>query len=79
MTCININDPQQRQYVAAVQTKAALKLAIAGVKASRHHTNKEWMTAAETITGRKFKARDYAGAVAALEQKIIELIATEKP
>jgi len=46
---------------------SGLKLyAKTGMKPNAHYTPKNMMAAAERITGKKFKARDYLGAAAAL-------------
>lgn len=57
-------------YQAAV-VKSALKLyAKTGMKANRAYTPKNMMATASAITGKKFKARDYEGAIKALEEWI---------
>jgi hypothetical protein len=57
-------------YQAAV-IKSALKLyARTGMKANRAYTPSNMMRMATIITGQKFKARDYHGAVAGLENWI---------
>ncbi|MBS3648827.1 hypothetical protein KEU06_09435 [Pseudaminobacter sp. 19-2017] len=57
----------------AITIKTALKLyAKTGIKANRAYTPKAMMTMAEKITGQKFRARDYLGAVAGLETWIDE-------
>lgn len=53
----------------AIALKSALKLyAATGIKANRAYTPKNMMTTAKAITGKTFKARDYAGAIKALEE-----------
>lgn len=57
-------------YVA-VSLKHGIKLyAKTGMRPNRAWTPKAMMAKASEITGKKFKARDYAGAVAALEEWI---------
>jgi hypothetical protein len=57
-------------YRAAV-IKSGLKLYLkTGMKPNRAYTPSAMMRVASEITGKKFKARDYAGAVAALEDWI---------
>jgi len=51
---------------AAIRTALAL-YAKTGLKVNRAYTPTAMMRAASSITGRTFKARDYAGAIAALE------------
>lgn len=58
---------------AAIALKHGLKLyAATGMRPNRMYTPKNMMAAAERTTGKKFKARDYAGAVEALELWIAE-------
>lgn len=53
----------------AVTLKSGLKLfARTGMKPNRLWTSKAMMAKAAQITGKKFKARDYDGAIAALEE-----------
>jgi hypothetical protein len=53
---------------AAITLKSGLKLyAKTGMKPNALWTPKNMMAKATQITGQKFKARDYMGAVAALE------------
>ncbi len=52
----------------AMTLKHALKLyAKTGIKANRAYTPSAMMRLASGITGKRFKARDYIGAIAALE------------
>ena len=52
----------------AIVIKGALKLyANTGIKANRDYTPKNMMAMVLKITGKKLKARDYMGGVAALE------------
>lgn len=39
-----------------------------GIRPNRHYTPGKMMKAAETITGKKFKSRDYVGAARAIRQ-----------
>jgi len=53
----------------AIALKAGLRLyAVTGMKPNSAWTPKAMMTRAASITGKTFKARDYAGAIAALEE-----------
>lgn len=53
----------------AVALKSALRLyAKTGMKANRAYTPKNMMALAAQITGKKFKARDYDGAISSLEE-----------
>lgn len=55
------------QIFRAAAIASALRLyADTGMRVNRAYTPRAMMTAAAEITGRKFKARDYAGAAAAL-------------
>ena len=57
----------------AISLKSGLKLfAKTGMKPNRLWSPKNMMAKASEITGKKFKARDYDGAVAALEEWIAE-------
>lgn len=57
----------------AVTLKSAIKLyARTGMKANRAYTPKNMLAKASEITGKTFKARDYDGAVAALEAWLAE-------
>lgn len=57
-------------YVAAT-LKSALKLyANTGMKVNRAYTPKAMMAKAAELTGKTFKARDYMGAVDALQEMI---------
>lgn len=58
---------------AMITLKSALKLyAKTGMKANRAYTPTAMMRTASRMTGKTFKARDYAGAIAALEEAIKE-------
>lgn len=57
----------------AISLKSAIKLyARTGMKANRAYTPKNMLAKASEITGKAFKARDYDGAIAALEAWIAE-------
>ena len=61
------------QTYRAIVIKSGLKLyAKTGMKPNRAYTPSNMMAVASEITGKKFKARDYAGAIAALETWIKE-------
>lgn len=56
---------------AMITLKSALSLyAKTGMKVNRAYTPTAMMRTASRMTGRTFKARDYAGAIAALEETI---------
>jgi hypothetical protein len=64
----------------ALVLKQGLKLfAATGMKPNRQWTPSAMMKLAASITGKKFKARDYLGAVAELEKWIAENGATADP
>lgn len=54
-------------YVAIVLKSGLSLYAKTGMRPNRAWTPKAMMTRAAQITGQTFKARDYAGAIAALE------------
>lgn len=56
----------------AIAIKNGIKLLKIGMKANRDYTLKNCRMMAEKITGQEFKARDYDGMIAALEQWIEE-------
>lgn len=63
----------QVSVFAMITLKSALSLyAKTGMKANRAYTPTAMMRTASRMTGKKFKARDYAGAIAALEEVIKE-------
>lgn len=56
---------------AMITLKSALSLyAKTGMKVNRAYTPTAMMRTASRMTGRKFKARDYAGAIVALDECI---------
>lgn len=59
-------------FRAAAICSALYLYAEHGIKANRAYTPKAMMAAAAQITGKKFKARDYKGAHAALKAWVIE-------
>ena len=61
----------QVSVFAMITLKSALSLyAKTGMKVNRAYTPTAMMRTASRMTGRTFKARDYAGAIAALEEAI---------
>jgi hypothetical protein len=65
--------PAAVSIYVAVTLKSGLRLYDAtGIKPNRMWTGKAMMAKASEITGKKFKARDYQGAVAALEEWIAD-------
>lgn len=61
----------QVNVFAMITLKSALKLyAKTGMKDNRAYTPTAMMRTASRMTGKTFKARDYAGAIAALEEAI---------
>lgn len=73
MSTLDMSDPVQANYFHVCQTKSMLKLAARGMKHSRV-SNKQLMGLAEKLTGKKFKPRDYIGAIEALELKKEEIL-----
>lgn len=55
-------------YVALTLASALKLYAKTGMKANRAYTPKNMIAKASQITGKKFKARDYLGAAAALKE-----------
>jgi len=67
---LDMRDPEQLDYFRVVQAKGAIKLYMScGMNAARGMTISKWMAIARELTGKQFAARDYAGAVKALEQR----------
>ena len=61
--------PSKIQGVQALVVASALNLyAKTGMSVNRAYTPKNMMATAESILGKKFKARDYAGAAKALRE-----------
>ena len=64
----------QVSVFAMITLKSALSLyAKTGMRVNRAYTPTAMMRTASRMTGRTFKARDYAGAIAALEETIAEV------
>ena len=59
-------------YQAAVIRQALTMYKKTGMKVNRAYSPKAMMLTAERITGKTFKARDYAGAIDALNEWIAE-------
>lgn len=55
-------------YAAIVVAKGLEVYEKTGMKVNRAYTPKNMMTMAAKVTGKKFKARDYLGAAAALRE-----------
>lgn len=66
MTAIVANPDRNR--MAAIAAKHGLRAILLGARLNRAYTPKACMAAASRVTGKQFKARDYAGAIAALEE-----------
>lgn len=62
-------DPNRLQAVAAKHGLKAIKL---GMRLNRAYTPAACRAAAERFTGKKFKARDYDGMIAAIDAKLKE-------
>ena len=64
MTSCNLNEIQRYQVNVI---KKALELYVkSGIQVNRMYTPKNMMATASVLTGKKFKARDYKGAIEAL-------------
>jgi len=59
-------------YQCIVLASALRLYARARIKANRSYTPRNMIAAAETLTGKKFKARDYTGAADALSAMVQE-------
>lgn len=68
MTTIDMHNPEEAKYFAICQVKGMLKLAALGMQHSRV-SKRQLMQHARDLTGQNFKARDYDGAIKALEDK----------
>lgn len=62
-------DPSRLSAIAAKHGLKAIKL---GMRLNRAYTPANCRRAAEQFTGRKFKARDYDGMMAAIDEKLKE-------
>lgn len=57
-----------RDRMGAVAAKHGLKAIKRGMRLNTSYTPKNCRTMAERLTGKKFKARDYDGMIAALDE-----------
>lgn len=63
---ILVNPPRDR--ISAIAAKQGLKAIKIGMRLNTAYTPKNCRAVAEKLTGKKFKARDYDGMIAALEE-----------
>lgn len=70
MSATVIDTPQGVRKFQAIAIKGGLKACKIGMRVNRAYTPANCMKMATQITGHKFKARDYDGTIAALEQFI---------
>lgn len=59
-----------RNRIAAIAAKQGLKAIKIGMRLNTSYTPKNCRRIAEEFTGKKFKARDYDGMIAALEEAL---------
>jgi hypothetical protein len=71
MTGFTIHNPD-RNRLAAIAAKQGLKAIKVGMRLNSSYTPKRCREVAEQFTGKKFKARDYDGMIAAIEAKLQE-------
>jgi len=57
-----------RNRIGAIAAKSGLKAIKLGMRLNTAYTPKNCRAMAERLTGKKFKARDYDGMIAALEE-----------
>jgi hypothetical protein len=60
--------PVDRNRVGAIAARAGLRAIKVGMRLNTAYTPKNCRTMAEKVTGKKFKARDYDGMIAALDK-----------
>lgn len=72
MTIIAQGPAEVGRYQMIVIRRAIMMYRDTGMKANRAYTPKNMRLMTERITGKKFKAKDYNGMVAALTEKIDE-------
>lgn len=65
-----IDTPEGIAHYQILVVKQGLKAIKIGMRLNRSYTPKNLKLMTEKITGRKFKARDYDGMMAALEEKL---------
>lgn len=70
MTVIATGAEEVGRYQMIVIRRAIMMYRDTGMKANRAYTPKNMKLMAEKITGKKFKARDYDGMIAALTEKL---------
>lgn len=61
-----------RNRLAAISAKAGLRAIKVGMRLSSAYTPRRCRQIAEEFTGKKFKARDYDGMIAAIQEKLDE-------
>jgi len=66
---IDMRDPNQAEYFQVVTIKAHLRLVAAGMQPPRGITKTRLLQRARELTGAAIKARDYDGAIKALEAR----------
>ena len=66
MTAFTIVNPDPRR-LSAIAAKHGLKAIKIGMRLNRAYTPANCRQVAENVSGKKFKARDYDGMIAALE------------
>lgn len=71
MSGFTIINPDPRR-VAAIAAKQGLKAIKVGMRLNSSYTPKRCREVAEQFTGKKFKARDYDGMIAAITEKLEE-------
>ena len=59
-----------RNRLAAIAAKAGLRAIKIGMRANRAYTPTRCRQIAQEFTGKKFKARDYDGMIAAIQEKL---------
>lgn len=62
--------PSEISRYQMIVVKQGLKAIKIGLRVNRAYTPKNLRAMTERITGKKFKARDYDGMIAALEEKL---------
>lgn len=69
MTGFTIVNPD-RNRLAAIAARAGLRAIKVGMRVNRAYTPARCREVAEQFTGRKFKARDYDGMIAAITEAL---------
>lgn len=65
-----IDTPEGIATYQMLAVKHGLKACAKGFRLNRAYTPKNLRAMAERFTGKKFKARDYAGMISAIEEKM---------